>query len=289
MNNLDPFLVSPRTVALPSGTISYIDDGDGPTLLFVHAGMWSVIFSDVISRLRHDFRCITFDFPGYGLSPDPVDEPPPDRRLTWFSQTVESLVEHLDLTDVTLVAHDLGGSAALAAAVRRPERYRAFVLANTFIWEADTRALRSMLRVVGSGPMTALGVATNLVPRLTSGKGGVGLHYDDADRRRFLAPFDDRQRRRRFHWAMRSAVVDRGLVDDLARIPAVVGDRPVLSIFGEKNDPFGFQPRIESMFPDHQSLVIDSGNHFPMCDDPELFATTVRQWYRSRVGAAQSG
>ncbi len=32
-----------HSLDLPSGGVSYIDEGDGPTLLFVHAGLWSFI------------------------------------------------------------------------------------------------------------------------------------------------------------------------------------------------------------------------------------------------------
>ena len=55
-----------KAADLPLGTLTYIDEGEGPTLLFVHAGMWSFIFRDVIAELREDFRCIAMDFPGYG-------------------------------------------------------------------------------------------------------------------------------------------------------------------------------------------------------------------------------
>ena len=56
-----------RSLKLGDNTVTYIDEGEGPALLFVHTGMWSFIFRDVITRLRDDFRCITLDFPGYGL------------------------------------------------------------------------------------------------------------------------------------------------------------------------------------------------------------------------------
>ncbi len=274
-----------RTVDLPTGPVTYIDEGRGPSLLFVHAGMWSFIFRDVITRLSDDYRCVTVDFPGYGLSPDPDSggEPDPKRRLTWLASILESFVETLDLTDITAVAHDLGGSVTMAAAVRHPDRYRAFVLANTFIWPADTTALRTMLRVVGSGAMTAIGSATNLVPKLTSGGGGIGRHLEPGAQAAFLGPYQRRAPRRRFHETMRAAIADTGLVEELGLVGERLADRPVLTIFGEKNDPFGFQQRLATIFPDHNGVVVEKGNHFPMCDDPDLFAEQVRRWHTSAV------
>lgn len=284
--NRYPFTL--RRLETPAGSVAYIDEGQGPTLLFVHAGVWSFIFRDAINRLVDDFRCVTFDFPGYGLSPDPATDPDDSHRLQWLSRTVEHVVDELALDKVTLVAHDLGGPVGMAAAVRYPEHYRAFVLANTFIWPPDTASLRGMLRVVGSGPMTALGTATNLVPRLTSGKGGVGRNLDDGDRALFLEPFNDTTRRKRFHLTMRAALVDVGLAAELSQVGPVFGDRPVLSIFGEKNDPFGFQNRIAELFTDHRGVVVDGGNHFPMCDAPDFFVAELRQWYDSVVAVESS-
>lgn len=73
-----PFTVRRRDE--PGGAVAYVDEGTGPTLLFVHAGLWSFVFRDVITRLRADFRCVTLDFPGFRTgAPDgrrPVDRRP---------------------------------------------------------------------------------------------------------------------------------------------------------------------------------------------------------------------
>jgi haloalkane dehalogenase len=58
---------------------------------------------------------------------------------------------------------------------------------------------------------------------------------------------------------------------------------PLVTIFGERNDPLGFQPRWKQMFPDVRRVVVAKGNHFPMCDDPDLVAETIRSWHRERV------
>ena len=42
--------------------------GSGPALLFVHTGLCSMIWRDVISMLAADFRCVCLDAPGTGLS-----------------------------------------------------------------------------------------------------------------------------------------------------------------------------------------------------------------------------
>ena len=127
-------------------------------------------------------------------------------------------------------------------------------------------------------------VITNLVPRLTSTRFGVGRWLGRSDRTTFLGPFRDREVRRRFHEAMRTLIADPEFTDsvDLATRTSLAA-MPVLSVFGQRNDPFGFQPRHERTFEDHEGVIVPRGNHFPMMDDPELFARSVSDWHRRKV------
>lgn len=269
-----------RSIELTTGPVTYVDEGDGPTLLFVHAGMWSFIFRDVIGHLSDDHRCVTLDFPGNGLTAahDSVD------GLPDLAATMAEFVTALDLTAVTLIVHDLGGLVGLGAAAAESWRYRGLVIANSFAWTPDTTGLRAMLRVMGSGPLTALDATTNLIPRISSGSAGVGRHLDDAGRAAFLGPFRSRGPRRVFHRLMRSAVRDEQYTDQVGQaIHTVLNHLPVLSIYGERNDPFGFQDRVAAIWPDHEGLVVKGANHFPMMDDAQLFAATVRDWHERKV------
>jgi haloalkane dehalogenase len=276
----EQFPFAAQAVDLPSGRLTYVDEGEGPILLFVHAGMWSFIFRDVISRLRSDFRCIAMDFPGYGLN----QETDREYEIRDMSELLAEFIRAQRLNDVTVVAHDLGGVVALGAAAVHADRIAGMVLANTFAWTPDTAGLRTMFRVMSSRVMTGLDTATNLVPRLTATSFGVGRHLDRPGRRTFLAPYHHRDVRRRFHLAMRSAFRDPGFTDSIAdAVTSTLNDRPVLTIFGEKNDPFGFQARHALTFPDHEGIIVEAGNHFPMMDDPDLFASAVRSWHGRRV------
>jgi len=61
---------------------------------------------------------------------------------------------------------------------------------------------------------------------------------------------------------------------------------PLLTIFGERNDPFHFQQRWRELFPGARQLVIPGGNHFPMCDDPPFVAEAIERWRRTSIAAA---
>ena len=60
----------------------------------------------------------------------------------------------------------------------------------------------------------------------------------------------------------------------------------VHTIFGEKNDQFGFADRWKSLFPAAEQWTVPGGNHFPMCDDPAGFAEHLAGWFDHRRAAA---
>lgn len=266
--------------------VSYVDVGEGPTLLFVHAGMWSFVWREVIDRLSADFRCVAMDFPGSGLS----DARPGYRPgLARHSAVLAELVRQLGPDEVTLVLHDLGGPVGLDLARQRPALVRALVLTQTFGWWPRQRLLRGMLRLMGGRTMRALDVATNLVPRLTSSRAGVGRHLDRAGRRAFLGPTRSVGPRAAFHDLMYDAARSRPLLDAVeAALRGSLRARPVLTIFGERNDPMHFQRTWLELFPAARQVVVAKGNHFPMCDDPDLFAASLREWWRDDVAGSAS-
>jgi pimeloyl-ACP methyl ester carboxylesterase len=250
--------------------IAFTDTGKGPNLLFVHCGMWSFVWRDVIALLQHDFRCVSLDAPGTGLSGG--SQP----SLRGASEAVSRLVGALDLDDLTLVVHDLGGPAALYAAAAWPERVRRLVALNTFAWRPEGALFRGMLAVMGSAPIRGVDALTGFLPRLTATRFGVGRHLGHADRKVFRRGVD-RRGRRSFHHYMRDARRS-DLFDALDQAVAVLSDRPLLTIFGERNDPLHFQLRWRDLFPHAHSIVVPKGNHFPMCDAPGLVAETIRSF-----------
>src|SRR2546425_4812768 len=173
-----------RFVQLEAKRVHYTDEGAGPALLLVSAGQWSFIFRDVILRLRRQFRCLTLDFPGSGLSPDPADHDQSVRANAWV---LDGFIDALDLQDITMVVHDAGGPIGFLIATMRPERFRALVISNTFGWPLrDYPSVRRMLKLIGNPLISALNSNTNALARLTATSRGVGRHLSIADPRAFL-------------------------------------------------------------------------------------------------------
>jgi len=262
--------------------IHYVDDGSGPVLLLVNVGMWSFVFRDLMLRLRDRFRVVALDFPGLGLS-SALDGRFPD--VASNSMLLEHFVDELDLRDVTLLVHDVGGPVGLGWAARRPERVRALIVANTFAFPLrEYPLIRGMLRLVTSRPFDALNERTNLFARFTSSGAGVGRHLDRQDRDAFLVPWARRSTRRASIAALRSVRgIESWQADVEEAMTTTLRERPVLTVFGSRNDPFGWQERIDAMMPLSRHLRVQGGNHFPFADAPAEVAEAIDSWWHELV------
>jgi haloalkane dehalogenase len=251
----------------------------------VHTGFWSFVWRDVISRLAPDFRCICFDAPGTGQSGRlPADS----ITLEMASRVVTAIIRELNLTDITLVVHDLGGPSGIAGAARVSDRIRGLCAVNAFAWKPSGIPFRGMLALMGSAVTREFDVLTGILPRITASPFGVGRHMDEASRNAFYAGIG-RQGVRAFHGYRRDARKSETIYEQLDH--ALTGPfrrLPLLTVFGERNDPLGFQPRWKQLFSDARQVVVAKGNHFPMCDDPELVAASIREFHRDLVAPARA-
>jgi len=260
--------------------IAVTDVGEGPVLLFVHTGFWSFIWRDVIKRLAADFRCVCVDAPGTGQS-DRL--PTSSISLERASHALIAVIETLDLRDITLVFHDLGGPSGIAGAARVPDRIRGLCAVNAFAWKPSSMPFRGMLALMGATVVREFDALTQLIPRITTSAFGVGRHLDASSRNAFYAGIG-RQGVRAFHSYLRDARKSKSIYEQLERaLTGPLRRLPLFTIFGERNDPLGFQPRWKQLFPQARQMVVSKGNHFPMCDDPDLVARSIRELHRDHV------
>ena len=118
----------------PSGhTMHFIDEGLGEPIVFVHGNpSWSFEFRHLVKGLRSEFRCIAPDHIGFGLSSrsSRTEDHHPQAHAVAF----KSLLDHLELRDITLYMTDWGGPIGLDFARTYPDRVKRIVIANTWCW-----------------------------------------------------------------------------------------------------------------------------------------------------------
>jgi len=105
--------------------VAYVDEGQGPVLLFVH-GLGSNLqaWYKNLDSLQLTHRCIALDLPGYGKS-DEVRHP---YSMHFFAATLRAFIAELELEEVTLVGHSMGGQIAMHTVLASTENISRLVL-----------------------------------------------------------------------------------------------------------------------------------------------------------------
>ncbi len=251
--------------------------GPGPVLLFCHVGLWSLLWRDVMLELSGSYRCVTLDPPGSGLSERVGAK---EQTIAGAASAVGAVVDALDLSEITLVVHDLGGLAAFAAMSEREERVARVAVANAFAWRPRGVLLPAALGMFGSVIVRELNAAFGWMPKGSSTRFGVGKHLERPAKRAWRRGLADRSRRRATHRLFRDARRSRDIHRAAEAGVEALSDRPLLTIFGQFGDYLGFQRRWRRLRPDVERRTIRRGLHFPMADDPAAFARHLDEWIR---------
>jgi pimeloyl-ACP methyl ester carboxylesterase len=109
--------VAEKQQMLAGISTTYLEGGDGPTLLLLHGpGESSLWWMLVLPELVHHYRVIVPDLPGHGASGLPPDGIYPDAVLSWL----EALITATATSPPLLAGHVLGGAIAARYAIRSP-------------------------------------------------------------------------------------------------------------------------------------------------------------------------
>lgn len=126
------FPFRPHSLGFNGWSLHYVDEGAGEPVLLLHGDpTWGYLYRQFIPAISREHRCIVPDHMGMGKS-DVPREPYP-YRLRHHIANLEALILRLDLSNITLVAHDWGGPVGLGVAVCHPRRIRRLVLMNTWV------------------------------------------------------------------------------------------------------------------------------------------------------------
>lgn len=118
-----------RELRLNSWRYHFLDEGAGEPLLMVHGNpTWSFYWRNLVLAFRDRYRVVVPDHMGCGWSDKPQAY---SYCLAQHIDNLVRLIEHLDLTRLTLLVHDWGGAIGLGAALRVPRRVARIVLFNT--------------------------------------------------------------------------------------------------------------------------------------------------------------
>ena len=170
-----------RFIDLPGGLhLHYRDQGrrDGPVLVMVHGFSASLdAWEPWVARLGGDYRIVTLDLPGHGLTRAPEGYRPSSEA---YADLVDDLARRLGLGPYVVIGNSMGGDVAWHDALRHPADLRALVLVDGAGWPSASRPTgdaplifrllssdlgRAILRRMDTGPMARGGLEAAYVDR----------------------------------------------------------------------------------------------------------------------------
>lgn len=138
-SNLPDYPFSPNYLEVDGLRMHYVDEGprDGKVVLMLHGEpSWSYLYRKMIPIISAaGYRAIAPDLIGFGKSDKPTEQS--DYSYQKHVDWMWSLVEQLDLTDVTLVVQDWGGLIGLRMAAEHPDRFSCITASNTGLPTGD--------------------------------------------------------------------------------------------------------------------------------------------------------
>ena len=278
----------PRSVRAAGHTIRYTDCGSGPPLVLLHgAPTTSYVYRHVITQLRHDFRCIAPDFPGWGRS---VAAPGFVPTLPALAGAARAFLDALDLEGVTLAVMDTAGSVGFHLVQADPGRFRGLIAADTIVFPTrEHPRIHYMLKLVTTAPLRWVNRRFRLLPAAVIHFGGRRRRPGAEERSRYAQDFATDAHLDRIMVTFRDLHANHAFLADIAAgLPHM--DLPVLVIAGEK-DPVhrsGALTRLARRLPNATFVEVPGEAHFPHEGDPETVAGAVLGW-AVEAGILQTG
>jgi pimeloyl-ACP methyl ester carboxylesterase len=107
------------------GRIHFSDSGSGTPIVLVHGYLESSeVWNGFAEKLSSDFRVISIDLPGHGLS-DVYGEV---HGMEFMATAIKELIDYLEIKKVFLTGHSLGGYVALAFLELFPDQLTGYCL-----------------------------------------------------------------------------------------------------------------------------------------------------------------
>lgn len=262
-----------KTVLAGESMLAYDEWGGGEPVVLVHGNFSSRRWWELVARQKPaGLRLIAPDLPGFGDSPMRDGEVSIDR----YAQDLLQCADALALTQFWLVGLSLGGMIAQAVACRAPKRVRGLLLVSSCgpaglpIPEESYALLSAM---VGHPEMVTAAVAT--VTPFVPDKAWFREVADHAAR---MHP--------RLYTENARALGNVNCAERLARYRG-----PVLAIRGVLDNLVGEEhlAAIVAALPQARTEVWEGSGHSPPTDQPERFATLLRDFVGSRPPVSSEG
>lgn len=256
--------------------LHYIDEGQGPILLFVHGTpSWSFDFRHLIKSLSPRYRCIAIDHIGFGLSSKPQHY---DYSPQNHSDTLAQFIEIKKLFGFTMVVHDFGGPIGLNFAINHAEYVNKLIVLNSWLWSsAQEPEFTKLSRILKSPLMPFLYLYLNFSPRYLLPKSFGNHTLTKAIHLHYIRPFRNKSERYGLLAFARSLINDQDWFESLWQRKQAIAHVPILLVWGLK-DPFITEKYLQKFvngFHNAQVCRLALSGHFPQEEEGEAVARAI--------------
>jgi pimeloyl-ACP methyl ester carboxylesterase len=265
--------------------IHYKHAGQGePVLVLIHGSFLSLYsWRNVLQPLAQHSQVIAFDRPAFGLTSRPLPRPQ-DQNNPYSPEAqadvIIAMLDSLGIQQAVLVGSSAGGTTAMLAALRHPQRVQALVLVDAMVYSGYAvsefpRWLRALLWALG--PPGALPVRL-LIPLLHDKV--VRSFWHDPSRLppEVLARYRSGLHLRHWDQAWWRLVLSSHALDLEAQLDRL--RMPVLVISGEHDRavPLEQSQRLAAALPAAEIVTIPECGHLPHEECPEAFLRAVHDF-----------
>jgi 3-oxoadipate enol-lactonase len=244
--------------------IHYLDQGrrDGPPLVFINSlGTDSRIWNEVAEILAPDFRIITYDKRGHGLS-----ESGPDKSdMADYAGDLAALLDSVGVGRATIVGLSIGGLIAQELYRQSPERVAALVLCDTAVKIGTDEVWDQRIAQVERGGIEA--IADGVLERWFSAHFRAARSTELAGMRAMLT-----RTPKQGYLAACRALRHTDLRPYAGRIQA-----PTLCLVGDEDGstPIALVKETSALIPGSRFEIIEGAGHLPNVEKPKIVAELI--------------
>lgn len=260
--------------ALSFGTVHYQLSGQprGLPIVFCNSlGTDTRIWDGVVDELAPDYRLVTYDKRGHGLT----SVPPGPYGIEDLSADLLELVEALKIDRFALVGISVGGLIAQRFALDHPERIAGLVLCDTAAKIGDAASWSDRIAAVEAGGLEAIADAVMLRWFPAELRAGRDAEIEGWSNLLLRSPVEG-------YLGTCAALRDADLTDEIGGIT-----QPTLVLAGaeDQSTPVSVVCAMADRLPAVHLAIVDRAGHLPCIDQPARVSLLIRD-YLLEVGYA---
>ncbi len=265
------------------GKIHYRDEGnrEGPVLVLIHGSNGHVqTWDEMIDYLEDDFRLISLDFYGHGLT-----GPNPDGQYDANAMigAVTAVLDQAGVDKAVWVGNSMGGWLTWRAGLAVPERVSGLVLIDASGAQVEEKVKPYLGARLAQSSIGQL-LLPEITPRLLV-KSSLEENY--AEPNKLSEELVDRYWETLRFPGNREAAVQRARVNREPEKWQDIGklNMPVLLLWGEQDKvvPLSHGKAFDQAISNSRLIIYPDAGHLPMEETPEQVARDIRIWVNTNV------